>query len=147
MTKQEANKRLEKLREVINNYRYHRLVLDAPIIDEAAEDSLKKELFDLEQKFPDLITPDSPSQRVGHGPVSTFQAIKHRVPMLSLDNAFSEEALNAFITRNPPRVSSRIDSVSPYLTAACCECFFRDLVMRPITNPRTGISMRIKSVS
>jgi len=65
MNKAEAQKRIEKLRELINHYRYLYHVLDREEISPAALDSLKKELFDLEQQFPELITPDSPTQRVG----------------------------------------------------------------------------------
>ena len=73
--KQEAKQRIEKLKKLITKYRYHRLVLDKPIIEESAEDSLKKELFDLEQQFPDLVTPDSPTQRVAGKPLKQFEKI------------------------------------------------------------------------
>lgn len=91
MEKEEAKKRIEKLKILINKYRYHRLVLDKPLISEAAEDSLKKELFDLEQRFPDLITPDSPTQRVGGRPLEKFKKTPHPKPMLSFNDAFSKE--------------------------------------------------------
>ena len=90
MTKKEASERLKKLRILINKYRYHRLVLDKPIIEEAAEDSLKKELFDLEQKFPDLVTPDSPSQRVAGEPLPKFTKFTHPERMLSFNDVFNE---------------------------------------------------------
>ena len=65
MNKPDVKKRVEKLRKVINHHRHLYHVLDKQEISEEALDSLKKELFDLEQKFPDLVTPDSPTQRVG----------------------------------------------------------------------------------
>jgi len=65
MTKEEAKKRIELLRREIEKYRYAYHVLDQSLISDEALDSLKKELFDLEQQYPELITPDSPTQRVG----------------------------------------------------------------------------------
>ncbi len=99
MTKQEAprptagqaKQRIEKLKTLINKYRYHRLVLDKPIIEESVEDSLKKELFDLEQEFPDLVTPDSPTQRVAGKPLKKFEKFTHPQRMFSFNDAFSEE--------------------------------------------------------
>lgn len=99
MNKTEVKERIEKLKELINKYRHHRLVLDKPLISEAAEDSLKKELFDLEQEFPDLITPDSPTQRVGGQPLEKFKKIKHSKPMLSLNDVFSKEDLEDWAAR------------------------------------------------
>lgn len=91
MTKQEAKARIEKLKVLINKYRYHRLVLDKPIIEESVEDSLKKELFDLEQEFPELVTPDSPTQRVAGKPLKKFEKFQHPQRMLSFNDAFSRE--------------------------------------------------------
>ncbi len=91
VTKQEAKQRIEGLKVLINKYRYHRLVLDKPIIEESVEDSLKKELFDLEQEFPDLVTPDSPTQRVAGKPLKKFEKFPHPERMFSFNDAFSEE--------------------------------------------------------
>ncbi len=88
MTKSEAQQRIEKLRDLINQYRYHRLVLDAPIIEESVEDQLKKELFDLEQEFPELITSDSPTQRVGGKALEKFEKFTHPTRMMSLNDVF-----------------------------------------------------------
>ncbi|MBI2003638.1 MAG: NAD-dependent DNA ligase LigA [Parcubacteria group bacterium] len=99
LTKQEVKERIGKLKELINKYRSSRLVLDKPLISEQAEDSLKKELFDLEQRFPGLITPDSPSQRVGGRPLEKFKKIGHREPMLSLNDVFSKEDLDDWAER------------------------------------------------
>ncbi|TSC90933.1 MAG: DNA ligase (NAD+) [Parcubacteria group bacterium Gr01-1014_2] len=90
MNKKEAQERLEKLKSLISKYRYHRLSLDKPLISEEAEDSLKKELFDLEKAFPDLMTPDSPTQRVGGEPLEKFKKVEHSKPMLSLNDVFSK---------------------------------------------------------
>ncbi len=91
MEKTKARERIEKLRTVINRARYLYHVLDKQEISDAALDSLKKELFDLEMKFPDLITPDSPTQRVAGEPLKQFVKISHEKPMLSFNDAFSEQ--------------------------------------------------------
>ena len=91
MNKPETKKRIEKLKKLINHHRYLYHVLDKQEISDAALDSLKKELFNLEQKYPEFITPDSPTQRVGGLPLKKFEKIKHSQPMLSFNDAFSEE--------------------------------------------------------
>ena len=99
MNKQESKKRIEKLRELINYHRYQYHVLDKQEISDAALDSLKKELFDLEQQFPDLITADSPTQRVGGQPLPEFKKVPHRERMLSLNDAFSKEDMQDWLER------------------------------------------------
>ena len=91
MTKQEAIQRIKKLRDSINHHRYLYHVLDKQEISDAALDSLKKELFDLENQYPDLITEDSPTQRIGGKPLKEFKKIKHLKKMLSFNDAFSKE--------------------------------------------------------
>ncbi len=93
MTKDEAEKRIEKLKEVINHHRYLYHVLNKQEISDAALDSLKHELFKLEEQFPELITSDSPTQRVGGESLKEFKKIKHTVPMLSIEDIFLEEEL------------------------------------------------------
>ncbi len=93
MDKQEARKRIVKLRKVINHHRYLYHVLDKPEISDAALDSLKHELFQLENEFPDLITPDSPSQRIGGKALDKFVKVRHQKRMLSLQDAFSGEEM------------------------------------------------------
>lgn len=94
MTKEEAKKRIEKLKEVINHHRYLYHVLDKQEIPDEAFDSLKHELYLLEQQFPEFITPDSPTQRVGGKPLREFKKVKHEVPMLSIEDIFLEEELH-----------------------------------------------------
>ena len=94
LTKIQAQKRILKLRDVINEHRYLYHVLDAPVMSDAALDSLKHELAELERLYPDLITPDSPTQRVGGRALDKFEKIRHRWPMLSLEDVFSEEELD-----------------------------------------------------
>ena len=100
MTKQEAEARILKLREIINDYRYHYHVLDESIMSEAAADSLKHELSQLEAEFPELITPDSPTQRVAGRPLDKFTKVTHEKRMISLADVFSEEEVRDWITRN-----------------------------------------------
>jgi len=91
--KQRAKTRLAKLREEINHHRYNYHVLDREEISADALDSLKHELTQLEQQFPDMITPDSPSQRVAGEPLTQFSQVAHTQPMLSLNDVFSPEEL------------------------------------------------------
>src|SRR3989344_8557335 len=99
MRKDEAKERIEHLRKVINHHRYLYHVLDGAEISDAALDSLKKELFELEQKFPDLVTPDSPTQRVGGQPLKQFNKVRHDERMLSFNDAFSKEDVNDWLER------------------------------------------------
>lgn len=94
-----AKQRIIQLRKLINDYRYHYHVLDESIMSEAAADSLKHELTQLEAQYPDLITPDSPSQRVAGAPLPGFTQIRHASRMLSLNDVFSEEEVAAWIKR------------------------------------------------
>jgi len=99
LSKTEAKKRIEKLKKVINHHRYLYHVLDKPEISDAAFDTLKNELEELELKFPELITPDSPTQRVGGKALDKFKKVNHEVPMLSLTDAFSEQELEEWQER------------------------------------------------
>lgn len=90
---------IKLLREKINEHNYHYYVLDEPIISDAEFDKLFKQLQELENQHPELITSDSPTQRVGAQPSKAFAEVKHRVPMLSLGNAFTDEDIVAFDER------------------------------------------------
>ena len=100
MNREEAEKRILKLREIINDYRYHYHVLDESIMSEAAADSLKHELSLLEAEYPDLVTPDSPTQRVAGKPLDKFTKVAHEKRMISLADVFSEEEVKDWISRN-----------------------------------------------
>lgn len=102
-----AAARVRELRKQIehHNYRYH--VLDDPEVSDAAYDRLMRELKGLEEQYPDLVTADSPTQRVGATPVSELQEVVHTRPMLSLDNAFADEDVVAF----DRRVRERLEDV------------------------------------
>ena len=99
LTKADAKKRIQKLKTVINHHRYLYHVKDTVDISDAALDSLKHELYEIEQEFPDLITKDSPTQRVGGQPLDKFQKIKHRSRMLSMEDVFSEEEFEKWEAR------------------------------------------------
>ena len=86
-----VRRRIEKLREEIRKHDYYYYVLNQPIISDAEYDRLFRELQELEQKYPQLVTPDSPTQRVGAPPAEEFRPVRHALPMLSLQNCFTEE--------------------------------------------------------
>lgn len=97
--RQEANERIERLREKIKRLNYDYFVLDKSEVSEAVRDSLKKELRALEAKFPELITLDSPTQRVGSALSGRFKKIKHLTRKWSLDDAFTEEDIQDWVER------------------------------------------------
>ncbi|MFA5173466.1 MAG: NAD-dependent DNA ligase LigA [Candidatus Paceibacterota bacterium] len=99
MDKKEARKRIGKLKKLIEKHRdlYH--TYDRPEISDAAFDTLKNELEELENRYPDLITPDSPTQKVGGRPLKKFSKVVHKEPMLSLNDAFSEEEMREWEER------------------------------------------------
>ena len=97
--KRAAEKRSAELRELLDRYNYRYHALDDPEVSDAEYDRLLVELRDIEARYPDLTTPDSPTQRVGAAPVAAFGTVRHRIPMLSLDNAFSEEEVRDFDRR------------------------------------------------
>ena len=100
MQREEAEKRIEKLRETINHYRYLYHVQDTSEISDDALDSLKKELFDLEEEYPDLVTLDSPTQRIGGSPLPKFEKYIHTHRMTSFNDAFSKEDIEDWFKRN-----------------------------------------------
>lgn len=95
-----AKARIEKLKTLINDYRYHYHVLDESIMSEAAADSLKHELSQLEEQYPEFITPDSPTQRVAGKPLDKFQKVTHASRMISLADVFSESEIRDWVARN-----------------------------------------------
>ncbi len=94
--KAEALREIEALRAEIEKHNYYYYILDSPIVTDAEYDRLMRRLEDLEARFPDLVTPDSPTQRVGARPSEAFGTVRHSVPMLSLKNAFSPEEVEKF---------------------------------------------------
>jgi len=92
-------KRLEELRQLLQQASYAYYVLDAPIMEDAVYDQLYRELQQLEIQFPELITPDSPTQRVGEKPATQFISVRHNIPLYSLENAFDVDELQAWDQR------------------------------------------------
>jgi len=113
MDKQSAKIRIAKLRKTINHHRYLYHVLDKQEISDSVLDSLKNELFELEQQFPDLITKDSPTQRVGGEPLKQFKKVRHQQRMLSFNDAFLKEDMQnwygRFIKLIPENQKNKID--------------------------------------
>ena len=107
---------LETLRQTLRKYEYHYHVLDNPLVPDAEYDRLMNELKNLEWQHPEWITPDSPTQRVGAKPLEGFAQITHELPMLSLDNAFSDEELDGFLRRIENLIAQ-----DPEKMTFCCE--------------------------
>lgn len=112
---QEITERLEKLKNTIEHHRYLYHVLDKEEISPEALDSLKRELTEIEKKYPELITPDSPSQRVAGEPLKEFEKVTHKIPQWSLGDAFTEEDIADFDKRvkrflTKPKSTSDVDS-------------------------------------
>ena len=99
MSKEQAAERIEKLRELIKDYRYHYHVLDESTMSEAAADSLKHELSQLEAEYPEFVTPDSPTQQVAGEPLPGFKQVRHSSRMLSLNDVFNREEVEAWVKR------------------------------------------------
>jgi DNA ligase (NAD+) len=99
VTPAEAKKRHAQLVEEIRRHDRAYYVDARPVISDQEYDRLYHELLDLEKEFPNLATPDSPSHRVGGAPLSEFQSVRHAVPMMSLDNTYSQEEVRDFVKR------------------------------------------------
>lgn len=129
MTKDEAKQRVEKLRELINDYRYHYHVLDESIMSEAAADSLKHELSLIEEEFPELVTPDSPTQRVAGRPLDKFTKVRHEKRMISLMDVFSRSEVEDWINRDEKLIAGgKIDEffTDIKMDGLACSLKYRD---------------------
>ena len=107
---------LEQLKTMLRKYEHHYHVLDEPLVPDAEYDRVMNQLKNLEWQYPELITPDSPTQRVGAKPLEGFAQVTHQIPMLSLDNAFSNEDLDGFLRRIEDRLTLNIEQLD-----FCCE--------------------------
>ncbi|MCR4287013.1 MAG: NAD-dependent DNA ligase LigA [Deltaproteobacteria bacterium] len=99
MDKKKAKEEIERLRSELNGHNYRYYVLDSPVVSDAEYDRLMRGLEELEGKFPSLVTPDSPTQRVGAAPIQEFGTVAHTIPMLSLNNVFSDDEAREFDER------------------------------------------------
>lgn len=122
MSDDAVSKRIDELRKSIDHHNYRYYVMDAPEVSDSEYDGLMRELVQLEEEHPRMITPDSPTQRVGASPLSAFPPMVHRMPMLSMDNAVTPEELNAFHQRVIKLLEK--DTVS-----YCCEPKFDGLAV------------------
>lgn len=133
----EISAQAQALRAEIQEHNYRYYALDEPQIPDAQYDRLLRELQDLEAQYPELITPDSPTQRVGQTPLSAFASVTHEMPMLSLDNAFSEEELLAFDQRVRDRLQDGASieyACEPKLDGIAVSLLYRDgLLVRGAT--------------
>ncbi len=144
---QTAKLRVEELRSQIAYHEHRYFVLDQPEISDAEFDALTQELRDLEAKHPELITPDSPTQRVGGAPVETFGIVQHRVPLLSLANAFSEDELRAW-HRRAANIIERTDFAmvcEPKIDGLACALVYED--GRLATAATRGDGMRGENIT
>src|SRR5690606_14176358 len=99
MAETEIQRRVDELRRNIERWNYEYYVLDQPTVSDAEYDEAMRELRELEAAYPELVTPDSPTQRVGAAPSTAFAKVQHPVPMLSLSNVYSEDELRAWAQR------------------------------------------------
>ncbi len=111
MTLQEDKKRIDELKDLLNQYSYEYYTLDKPTVPDAEYDKLMQELLGLEEKYPELVTSDSPTQRVGGKPLESFEKVEHRVPMLSLGNAFNDGDLRDFDRRVRQDVGEQVSYI------------------------------------
>jgi len=126
-----VHKRVLDLREQLAHHNYLYYVLDQPEIPDAEYDRLLRELQDLEAQHPELVTPDSPTQRVGATPLKAFAEVRHEVPMLSLANAFDEEEVEAFDRRARERLEADtlVYTAEPKLDGLAVSLLYRNGVL------------------
>ena len=148
----DAIERVQKLRDLINEYRYHYHVLDESIMSEAAADSLKHELSQLEEKYPELITPDSPTQRVAGRALDKFQKVTHTERMISLADVFSEDEVREWLDR-----IAKLGAINPELFVdikmdglACALIYEDGLLKQAVTrgDGRVGedVTMNVRTI-
>lgn len=151
MNKDEAIKEITKLREELNFHNYRYYVLASPTISDSEYDSLLKRLAYFENEFPDLVVPDSPTQRVGGQPLEGFAQVRHEQVMMSLDNTYSEDDLREFNRRVRQTVGDQIYLVQQKIDGIAVSLRFEDgAFIRGVTrgDGRTGddITKNLKTV-
>jgi DNA ligase (NAD+) len=153
MDKAQASDRIKKLRVIIDDYRYHYHVLDESIMTEAAADSLKHELTQLEERYPDLITPDSPSQRVAGQALDKFEKVQHKYPMISLQDVFNRSEIDDWLARIEKLIASRYDEyfADIKMDGLACALIYEDGVLRTAITRGDGqvgenVTMNIRTI-
>ncbi len=153
MTHNQPEQRIKKLKDLINDYRYKYHVLNESIMSEAAADSLKHELVELEEQYPELITPDSPTQRVAGRALDKFSKITHKVPMISLNDVFDEAEVKAWIARMdkllPARTHEFVCDIK--MDGLACALVYEDgLLVQAVTrgDSRVGedVTMNVRTI-
>lgn len=114
MTKEEARKRIEELRRTLHYHNYRYYVLDDPVISDQEYDALLRELKKLEEQFPEFYDENSPTVKVGGRPLSKFEKVEHRIPMLSLEDGFTDEEIKEFDRRVKRFLGLPADEVIDY---------------------------------
>jgi DNA ligase (NAD+) len=153
MTKTEAKKRIEQLKQVIAEHRYNYHVLDKLTLSEAVLDSLKHELYTLEQSHPEFITPDSPTQRVGGEPLSKFEKVRHARPMLSMEDVFSQKEFEAWQARLEKHLRKKVVELfcMPKLDGLAVSLVYEDGVLITAATRGNGqvgedVTMNVKTI-
>lgn len=153
LNKSEVTRRIQQLREVINEYRYSYHVLDESTMSEAAADSLKHELSQLEEQYPELITPDSPTQRVAGKALDKFTKVTHRTPMISLQDVFGRDEVEAWVgrmTRILPEVTDEYLCDIKMDGLACSLIYEDGLLVQAVTrgDSRVGedVTMNVRTI-
>ena len=153
MSDKKIQQRLDTLREEINSHNYLYYVLDNPEVPDSEYDRLLNELNDIEQQYPELITSDSPTQRVGATPLDSFSEVKHEVPMLSLGNAFSDQDMEDFDRRIREGVENETIeyAAEPKLDGLAISLLYEDgILVRAATrgDGRTGedVTLNIRTI-
>jgi len=114
MSQREARERIKKLKKLINDYRHAYHVEDKSLVSDAVNDSLKNELAEIEEQFPELKTTDSPTQRVGGEPLAKFKKVRHERAMLSLNDAFTEDDVHDWLTRLENHLKRKLEKEEFY---------------------------------
>ena len=140
MTPQDDRARAEQLRREIDNHNYRYYVLDDPQVSDAQYDRLMRELIELETAHPELITPDSPTQRVGAAPLTEFGTVKHAVPMLSIENALEEGEFRKWVERTYKSLETqKVELLSSRnSTAWRCRCCTATACWLPVRRAATA---------
>ncbi|MBN1550172.1 NAD-dependent DNA ligase LigA, partial [bacterium] len=129
MNRTNAKQRIDELRKLIDHHNYRYYVLDSPLIPDHDYDLLLRELISLENRYPELVVPESPSQRVGASPVTSFGVVTHKKPMLSLDNAMNYQEMTEFVDRIHKKLTS-VNSlefvVEPKMDGIAVELVYED---------------------
>ena len=141
MDKSQAESRAAALRDQLNHHNYRYYVLDDPVISDAEYDRLLVELQELEAACPDLVTPDSPTQRIGAPPKDELGAVTHRLPMMSLQSAFEEDAVRNFVRTCQEGAGEEIDFVAePKFDGLAVELIYEDGVLVTASTRGDGIT-------